>query len=81
MLRETLSVHHIPRACAMLLRMCLCLKAVATAVGLPDVSPRARLVPHATVWLRSRGLGVRDLTAASLGRDWSRVSPTVSSLA
>ena len=54
----------------MLQRMCMCLKSVAAAVGVVDASPRKQLVPHARRWLLSRNLELRDLEAASAGREW-----------
>mgnify|MGYP006177143495 CR=1 FL=1 len=68
--RSVLTVHRIPGIWAMLQRMCICLRAVATAVGIADVSPIAGLVPTARRWLRSRKLSPRDLSAASAGKEW-----------
>jgi len=68
--RNVLTMHRIPGVCAMLQRMCICLKAVATAVGLVDISPRTGFVPIARRWLENNGLGSRDLAAASAGRKW-----------
>ena len=69
-IKDMVKVRHLPGVYGMLRRMTQCLKAVATAVGVGDVSAISQLAPHARDYLRSRGLGLRDLRAASAGKEW-----------
>ena len=43
---------------------------LANAVGLSDTSPHQHLVPHARAWLTAKGLPLRDLEKAAMGKDW-----------
>ena len=69
-IKEMFEVRRLPGTYGMLQRMCLCLKAVATSVGMGDCSATRELAPHARRWLRSCNMNLRDLDAASAGRDW-----------
>ena len=75
--KDMLITHRIPGVYGMLQRMVMCLKAIATAVGMGDMSPIAQLVPHARRFLQSRALPARDLELASAGHEWraQRVTP------
>lgn len=69
-IKDMVTVRRLPGVWGMLLRMSQCLKSVATAVGMGDVSAISQLAPHARDYLFSRGLGLRDLVAASAGKEW-----------
>ena len=68
--KDVITILHAPPSDGMLQRMSMCLRSVATAVGLNNVSVFTYMAPHARRWLRSRRLGLRDLQAASRGKAW-----------